>query len=564
MSDKQLNNQRVLSLTILSTFVILLGTGGKVLRAQESGSAQDSLHNQDAAFEGVIIDSIEITSQDVFDTKNVKYNRFPYRLINRLHIQTKPFVIRSEVLLQVGKPYSNEMARETERNIRARLFVYEAEVKPERLANGKLLVRIHTIDQWSIAGGVGLRKEGDALEYDITFEDRNLFGLNHRFAAQQVHPAHDDNYATLLYSTSRIGKLPYSLSFFGTTNTESRGFAAELAHPYFDRLQRFSYGVNGGHRKGAVTIRDDTEEPAKTEYRASSLSLAGFYRSGTLREKLTLGLFYKYQFFRNDSVVVDSGYTLESVAAELPVDTVYHEIGVGAELRRIDYLQLKRIDRYAVVEDFTVGPTFLFLFAKPFAGYQKDEHRYEVGVGYTGYRHHTLVSVNHQRGYLFNETGRLRTTTRLHAKLYNNYLPWMTVAMNSIVNTAVVHSGSNPLILGGFSGLRGYPQYFKTGNRTAVLSSELRFFSGLDIFSIAIGSAFFADVGTNWKHGDHWRELTTYGSVGAGLRFNADRVSGGATFRVDVVYSKLYGTEVSVGLGQNISAKSGEIGLTNH
>jgi hypothetical protein len=363
---------------------------------------------------------------------------------------------------------------------------------------------------------------------------------------------------------ARIGKAPLALNFWGTTNTESRGVLTELSNPYYDRLQRFSYGIGGSKSEGAVTIRSDTAEPAKSEFTASSASAELFFRSGTLRDKLTIGLFYAYQFFHPDSVVLDSGQTIESVENDLPVDTSYHEIAIGAEFRRIDYLQLQRIDRYSVVEDFTIGPTLLFILAKPFEGRQKDEHRYEVGVGYIGYHAHTLLSLSHYRSYQFSDVGRLKAATGLNCKLYNNHLPWMTVAINSIYSTMDIHSGGNSLVLGGFSGLRGYPQYFKTANRTALLSSELRFFSGLDIFSIAIGSALFADVGTSWKNGDHWGDATTYSSVGAGLRFNADRVSGGATFRIDLVYSEEYGAEISIGLGQNISAKSGEIGLTNH
>ena len=106
------------------------------------------------AFDGTIIDSIVIEPRNIYNTTEPRYDRWVFRVANTLHYVTRQKVIRRELLFRKGDPFSLEIAEEIGRNLRTRLALNDAWVAPEVLPNGHLLVRVVTVDKWSLVGGV--------------------------------------------------------------------------------------------------------------------------------------------------------------------------------------------------------------------------------------------------------------------------------------------------------------------------------------------------------------------------------------------------------------------------
>jgi hemolysin activation/secretion protein len=96
----------------------------------------------------------------------------------------------------------------------------------------------------------------------------------------------------------------------------------------------------------------------------------------------------------------------------------------------------------------------------------------------------------------------------------------------------------NQILLGGDSDLRGYPLRYQSGERSAVLTVEQRFFTDWYPFRLVrVGYAVFADIGRVW--GEDARgtpNLGTLWNVGAGLRFTSPRASSRSVVHVDLAF----------------------------
>ncbi len=111
--------------------------------------------------------------------------------------------------------------------------------------------------------------------------------------------------------------------------------------------------------------------------------------------------------------------------------------------------------------------------------------------------------------------------------------------------------GDHDLVLGGDSGLRGYPLRYQAGSARAVFTLEERVFTDWYPFNLFhVGGAVFADVGRTW--GDSAVNVPNEGllkDVGLGLRFGNSRSSLGNVIHLDLAFP----------LDKSASAKSMQI-----
>ena len=86
---------------------------------------------------------------DVFDLTDPAENNWLFRLANKLHIQTRPEVIRRLLLFKTGDPVSVQAIEETERLLRAKHYLYEVSIQPVSHRDGVADIEVKTRDTWS-------------------------------------------------------------------------------------------------------------------------------------------------------------------------------------------------------------------------------------------------------------------------------------------------------------------------------------------------------------------------------------------------------------------------------
>ncbi len=444
-----------------------------------------------------------------------------------------------EVLFGVGDPYSTRLAEEIGRNLRSSHALNDAWVTPEELPDGRLLVRVVTVDRWSLVGGAQIRRDGNITNYRFGFEERNLLGY-HQFLNLDYYVQQDEaDYLTGRFSDRRLWGFPLmlELSYSGDPLGSSTG--SYLGHPYYELSQHWTYAAQHVLTGGRSDFYHDTVRVASTNVKGDYLSLFGEYRWGPMNRKFSVGARYEYLY---KAYYDDAFYRPElSDQVVLPQDSLYHKIGGGVEFSTYSFVRTQRIDGMNYLEDLTLGFSAQFGYARAFGprfaefafDHLRLELQYSTKVG------SSILLTSYEKALMLQESSALLKGDEITMRYYNNGLSFMTLALRTSYRSEDMADGSNRIYLGGTNGLRGYDKYVRTGNRMHLVNSELRFFPQLRALSLLFGGAVFADFGRTWKHGESVKLFSQYlGSVGAGLRVSLEKFTRGEIIRFDVARTR--------------------------
>src|SRR6266571_2804392 len=108
------------------------------------------------------IATIRIVRQDVFDLDNPDERHPPYRLADRLHIETREEIIRRELLFKEGDPADPDVLYESERNLRRLHFLHDnTRIETVARDDGRVDVIVHTRDIWTTRPNVSISRQGN-------------------------------------------------------------------------------------------------------------------------------------------------------------------------------------------------------------------------------------------------------------------------------------------------------------------------------------------------------------------------------------------------------------------
>jgi len=504
----------------------------------------------DSDIEGLIVDSIEIDNRDIYDTSVPAYSGFLFRLANRLHVVTKERIIRRELLIRKGDPFVREIADELARNLRARFPFNDAWVEVERLDGDRLLLRIVTIDQWSLIGGLkSIDTDGGETDYQIGFEERNFLGRAQFWSFDYYVREVEDNYLTAEFYEPRIFGRSFDIRWQYSNNPFSHYKQLSVGRPFYNLAQRCAFGLSvlhGGSRQERFL---SNEQVAEWEDRSDRAELHATYRRGPSYRKTSITGRYTYLFRQlTDRTILDSA--VFSVA-EFPDDSVYHQFELGILHNRQRFIVERRINGFEFHEDITlgesVGVTFGRAFRPEFSGHYYNHINLLAEVHHKIAGH--IIMADYSRSFWYKKGIDTRRLTVLTVRVYNNSLSFLTMALRS---QYISDKTDNPngLVLGGKSGLRGYDKEFTSGDRVHVVNLEGRFYPGIELLSVKIGAAVFSDFGRAWRRGEAVQVKDYNFSVGGGLRLSLERLSRDEMVRLDLVVGQDGRLEFSIGTGQ--------------
>jgi len=498
----------------------------------------------------MIIDSIEIDNRDIYNTDDSAYSSFLFRLANSLHIVTKERIIRRELLLKKGDRFVPETAEETARNLRQRFPFNDAWVELERLDDNRLLLRVVTIDQWSLIGGLkSIDTDGGETDYQIGFEERNFLGHAQFWSFDYFVRETEDNYVTLeLYEPRVLGR-SYDFRWRYSNNPFFRYRALSGGRPFYNLAQRWAYGLTVSDGGGREERFLSNQQVAEWEDKSDLIDLYAAYRRGPSYRKTTLSAGYTYLFRQlTDRSILDS---TAFAPTEFPEDSVYHQLDAGIEHSRQRFIVEHRINGFDFNEDITLGETGGFTFGRAYRPGLDGYHYNFINVLLEIHQKiaGNIIMADYSRSFWYKAGTDTRRLTTLTLRAYNNQLPFLTLALRSQYASDKTDN-PNGLVLGGKSGLRGYDKEYTSGDRVHVVNLEGRFYPGIEILSVKIGGAVLSDFGRAWRKGQAIEFKDYYFSAGVGLRFSLERLSRDEMVRIDLVCGQHGRLELSIGTGQ--------------
>ncbi|MCC6563220.1 MAG: hypothetical protein IT478_17845, partial [Xanthomonadales bacterium] len=231
----------------------------------------------------------------------------------------------------------------------------------------------------------------------------------------------------------------------------------------------------------------------------------------------------------------------EPPLAALPADRTLAYPYARYELLQDDFATSRNLDQIGRTEDLYFGTRLVaeLGWAQPAFGADRSALVTNFGAS-RGYRlpHEQSVFVTAGWNGRFESDGLRDSLLSGGARYYWRANDRSVLFVGLAVDHGQALDSDHELLLGGDSGLRGYPLRYQTGTSRALATIEARYFTDWYPFRLArVGAAVFADVGRTWGPSAlDVPELGTLRDVGIGLRFGNTRSALGNVLHVDLAF----------------------------
>ncbi len=494
---------------------------------------------------GRIVDSISFERRPI-DWGGLR--RFPLliSIAEALHAQTRVSILRRELLFATGDPYDPLLAEEVARNLRSDYSLTDAFVEVDTLPSGGVHVRVVTLDEWSLRGGVRFSRDGDENRLNIGIEERNLFGRNLFTSFDFFNDDRDGSFVAASFRDRRLNGWPIRLSAGYSGDPRALLRQVAIQRPYYNLQQRWTWSVIFSRSGGLnENNRDQSLLASWEETRDLQQGILGF-RIGPYDRKLE----FELSVDRVENRISDQRlFSLEFDPAAFPIDSGFVKALGRVSLVSYDFVTTRQINGWRYREDYQAGLGLFAGFGRAtdldLDAYVFDQVEFGGTVGFRFGGHLLLGSV--EKRIFYRRDIELRRTATYSMRVFQNSLPFVTLALRGRYQRDWREDGTDNLALGGPTGVRGYARFYQTGNRLGTVNVEARFWPGFEILSVVPGAVVFVDAGQAWRDSE---ALTTNGFVasrGIGLRFSLERISRGELVRIDL--ARINGGELTVTVG---------------
>ena len=535
---------------VVATLLLFLYSGNKAVAestkdtakqtdnstAQTTNTASSVPSDKELVAEHATVGKITFHVGDIFNLSNPKENKYFYRLANRLHIDTKEFVIRNNLLFKTGDPYNPELLRESERILRAKDYLFDAEIRPVRYHDNEVDVAVYTRDVWTLTGGVNYSHKGDQSEYGFEIQEDNFAGLG-----KSVEIKRDTNALRtqneFKYQDPFIGRNRFQLTLGYSYNSDGHGKTFIFQRPFYSLETKWAMNMVATtstqqsviYQNGSVAEQYSQDN----EYYELSGGLSrGFINNHTGRWQLGYTAF-KNQFSANDA-------TVNPLMVPQNRELSYPWISYNSIESR--YIKTRRINLIGRTEDINLGNVYNVNLGWSRKDLNSDLNALIYSAGYStannSFTHHLVlfnIGSSGRVGEGFTQNMLVSGQARYFYPVFKNQVFYAELQFAAGHNLDT----DNQLLLGGDSGLRGYPANIQNGNRRLLFRMEQRYYTNLQILQLVYvaGAAFF-DIGKAWTPGIQADKYSGYlKDVGLGLRLSPSRTSHGTVTHLDLAYA---------------------------
>jgi outer membrane protein assembly factor BamA len=513
------------------------GCDEKPLRAGGSYAFTSQIDRELTLPDDLVIGEVAITNLQVFDLDNPEENNALYRFANRWHVITKPSRISQKLLFESGEPFEQRLIEESARNLRAEKFLYDADIRPTRVCDGKVDVEVITRDVWSFTPEISYKRSGGDDEYRVGLKDTNLFGTGQQLAVLFKRDIDRDS-TQLSYRDRNFRGSRKDLKLSFADNDDGWGQVVRLARPFYSLDTRSAWGIGIEKLKQIDTQYFRTDDVSEVERKAEEYFLQYGWSRGLIDGKTTrwwAGYTYKEESFEPGDELLPP--------VQFPIDKKLSYPYLAYERVEDNFDTSKNYNQLHRIEDLRLG------------------HRVYVKLGYSS----ELIGADADR-LVFN--GKVDGTLSYDGEswlshklewesLYNfdtsegedvlvdyeiNYFHPQTTHRSfyaSLQGTYSHNLNSNKtLYLGGEAGVRAFDNRLQRGDRRVLFTIEERMYTDIHLFNlIRLGWAVFADVGRAWEpdvdDGFSDKYLANYGF---GLRLTSSKADAGSVLHVDISF----------------------------
>ena len=487
---------------------------------------------------GATIGRVDVYVQNIFDVGDPREDNGLYRLADHLHVESRERTVRDQLLFAPGQPVVTQKLEETERILRSRIYLSEAWVVPVRYdAEHKVVDLAVTVrDVWTLNPSISLGRAGGDNATQVGLEEENLLGTGTSF---EIARARNVDRSSTLFSLQNpnVAGSWWSAGLNYADNSDGRVKSLNLDHPFYSLDSRDALGIDlsdgtsrvSRYSTGVIADQFDVRHTLDQVYYGWSQGLVDGWT-----QRWSTGLRYDDTTFAPAPGVPPPIGPLNDRKFVYPY--------AGWQLVEDRYEKTENLTLIGRTEDIYVGRS---LYAE--LGYSTQ--------GFGGHGSSILSQANGNEAWHFGPQRELLLTGSFAGRLddgvaHNVSLTSATQFFDRLTSHQVFYvslSGTTShrldtdqqLLLGGDSGLRGYPIRFQGGTSSALLTVEQRLYTDWFPFRLVrIGGVAFFDAGRTWGPDYLGAEpLGLLRDVGLGLRIGNVRSGLGNVVHIDLSYA---------------------------
>ncbi|HEX4954828.1 MAG TPA: BamA/TamA family outer membrane protein [Thermoanaerobaculia bacterium] len=489
--------------------------------------------------EGATIGHVAVAIGDVFDPNKEGENRRLYRLVNRLHYNTRPSVVENLLLFRTGDRYDPRLLAESERLLRAQRYFYDATVVPVSYCDGVVDVAVEARDVWTLFISASYTRSGGKSRTEFELQDANFLGTGKDIAIANRSDVDRSGWVAWYRDKNLLGSRARLELWYGD-NDDGSFQVFDVNRPFYSLDSRWAGGLrirtddrfDRFYRLGKITDR----------FRHEQDFIEGFYGySPGLRNRRSLRLFVGATYLDDIFSKAAEGEPVFRVPDSRKL--VYP--WVGFEWVEDDFRTTHNLDQISRTEDVYFG-----LRVTGRAGWSAESLGADEDLGIFSFTaenggefgEKAIGFITGSASWRWNwESGEAENLivdaqARYYRKTFGRHVfvatAWGTWSDNLDFDRQI--------LLGGDNGLRGYPLRYQSGSRRFLISLEQRFYTDWHVLKLVhVGGAVFADVGRAWYPDDPSRNPgadEVLRDIGVGLRLGSSRSGRGTLVHFDIAF----------------------------
>lgn len=494
---------------------------------------------------GAVVQRLVVVRQQVFQQQD---NRLQ-QLANRFHWQTREQVVRQVLPFGQGDRLDALGLAEAERILRRKPYYFDAQIVPAAQCDQGLLLVVVVRDVWTLNPRLIFSRSGGDNDVGAGVSDTNWFGTG--IAASIGYLRNDERSGlNLIYRDNNLGGTRWALDSQVFHTDDGGLYAVEVGQPFYSERTKSALGLRLLQHKRDQSLYFLEDELWQLEVRSQKASAyAGrlLHQDAQHTTRAYVGLGYEEHELRSPTGFPDAVGDRRFL---------YPYVGWQRLSRR--FSERRNIDRVQRTEDLALGSQ-LYVQLGYAPGVGGDDKQWLLSASYrqqNWWRDRWLLKLQAQADGRYNnsqsEVQELVTKVQFDAQQHqsDHWRLLLRARARFSKNLPI----DRQLLMGGRSGLRGYPNRYQVGDRSFLVTAEERYYSDrypLQMFRL--GAAAFVDAGRAWygsrapawvpgsRRDGHFETLV---NVGLGLRMESTRTRRDRVLHLDFAVPLVKGPRV--------------------
>lgn len=494
--------------------------------------------------DNIRISAIEYDRNNIFDLTD-KGIFWLHHFANSIHITTTENTLAEDLLFATDDILHMEVLAETERLLRSRRYIREAEITVSQYCpeDNSAVVQVRTWDNWSLLPKIDFSSEGGETEYSIGIADDNLLGSGNQLQLDYAKDSERDGFLLSFSSPNIFGSYWNTLTSYAN-NSDGESYHFTLDRPFYRLSSPWAFRVDLETRREQITdylLGDEVNKYHRTlHWFETALGLKLAEQDNNIH-RLYLGLTYDDKNFR----------PRYNTFYDIPDDRNLSSFSLEYQLLQADYRKLFNIHQFNRVEDINFGWQLSLRLGRIQTWLTADDPgwQFKSSVDKIWQLHQNtllLASFGYQALWLNNINQYLYSS---QLQLVQSLTPASSLILLVNAEFGKQLFQDEALYLGGDNGLRAFPLYYQRGDKRLLSTIEYRHYTPWSILRLLdVAFAGFIDSGRSWGAKQQFSsglDDHILVGVGGGIRLLSRYSSRGMMVHIDLAHPITNNPEVS-------------------